>query len=665
MGTPSTSTDNRKRTMRVVAIILGASVALVVALACCIAGAAVGIYTLARQPDRPPEPSPAFAEFTTSGERERAMASVLAGTPTTDTDYWVLYGQLESETGEPASREPVRGPTEHQVGDVHTFWMGDEEAQRYWQIDAELRFKTENAYLYLDTSTEVGEDELQGAAELFQSHVYPTDRRTFGSERTPGIDNDPRITILVTDQMPPGIAGYFSTTDEYPRTMKPHSNEREMFYITSDYLDSPELLGQLLSHEFQHMIHWNQDRSEATWLNEGLSTLAEEINGYGGVLGRWAFWRDPDMQLTQWAEDSDDRLRNYAASKYYLSYLAEHYGGYEILTRVVADPADGIDGIENALRAKGYDATFEDVFADWVVANLIDDPDVGDGRYRYALRGSSKPRNAATLDTARGGAGEIAGWVRPFGADYVEIKPGAGQQFVFQGAGSVRLADTDPHGGQYAWWSNRRNMLSSSLTREVDLTDVDTATLQFWTWHDIEADFDYGYVAASTDDGRTWETLPGTTSTSSDPNHANYGHGHTGVSEGWSREEVDLGRYAGTEFLLRFWYITDPGLNQPGWLIDDISIPEIGFADDAEGETEGDVGRWTVDGFVRSSNAVPQTYIVQLVEYGPQMTVRRLELDDSNRAAFELAEDTKRAVLIVSGATRWTSEPAPYRVVAE
>jgi hypothetical protein len=298
------------------------------------------------------------------------------------------------------------------------------------------------------------------------------------------------------------------------------------------------------------------------------------------------------------------------------------------------------------------------------VANLLNDPDVGDGQYHYALRApsvlgaGSEPRLAARLN----GQGEVAGWVRQFGADYIEISPRAGDRFRFEGTGSVRLADTDPYGGQYAWWSNRRNMLSSSLTREVDLGGVDAATLHFTTWHDIESHFDYGYVAVSTDGGRTWETLPGRTSTDDDPNQANYGHGYTGVSEGWSREEVDLSPYAGQEVLLRFWYITDPGLNQPGWLIDDIAIPEIGFADDAEDEN---ASGWTVDGFVRSSNLVPQAYIVQLVEEGPQTTVRRIELDEEGQATFELAEETTRAMLVVSGATRWTSEPAPYRVVAE
>jgi hypothetical protein len=294
------------------------------------------------------------------------------------------------------------------------------------------------------------------------------------------------------------------------------------------------------------------------------------------------------------------------------------------------------------------------VFSDWAVANLLDERSIADGRYAYMLRGGREPRFCGSL----GPDSEFAGWVRQFGTDYVEIDPRMGGRVAFAGSGLVRLVGADPHGGEFSWWSNRRNMLSSSLTRQVDLTEVEAATLHFWTWYDIEEGFDYGYVAVSTDDGRTWETLPGTHTTSDDPNKANYGFGYTGKSADWLEEQVDLTPYAGRQILLRFWAISDPGLNQPGWLIDDVSIPEIGFADDGE---QGDNG-WTVDGFIRSSNDVPQSYIVQLVEFGPQVTVRRVGLDAENKAEVELGRSTERAVLVVSGTTRWTSEPAPYRV---
>jgi hypothetical protein len=534
--------------------------------------------------------------------------------------------------------------------------MSDEEEGRYWQTDAELMIRTDHAYLYVSQETSFDMEKLQEAAQLFESQIYPTNRRCFGSEWTPGIDNDPRVTILVTDEMPSGIAGYFSSVDEYPTIMEPRSNQQEMIYVTSDYLDDLELFGQLLSHEFQHMIHWNQDQSEALWINEGLSLLAEEVNNYHSVLGSWQFWSDTDIQLNNWAEDSDDRYRNYAASKLFISYLSEHYGGYGVLAELAADDAYGIQGINHLLQAGGYDVDLNSVFADWVVANLLNDQSIGDGRYSYALHDGSRPEFQMTFQEGQGET-EQAGWVNQFGADYVEIDPNLASHLLFDGSGLVQLTETEPYSGQFAWWSNRRNMLSSSLTRPVDLSQVDSASLHFWTWFDMEQDFDYGYIAVSADDGQTWTSLPGTHTTSQDPNEANYGHGYTGKSQTWLEETVDLNAYTGQKILLRFWHISDPGLNQPGWLVDEISIPEIGFYDDAE---EGNI--WSRDGFIRSSNKLAQSYIVQLVEYGPEISVHRLDLDTENDGRIKLGDETYRAVLVVSGATRWTSELAPYRV---
>ena len=56
---------------------------------------------------------------------------------------------------------------------------------------------------------------------------------------------------------------------------------------------------------------------------------------------------------------------------------------------------------------------------------------------------------------------------------------------------------------------------------------------------------DYGYVAASTDDGRSWTTLAGQSTSAGDPTGSNYGVGFTGKSGGsaaWIDESVDLTR---------------------------------------------------------------------------------------------------------------------------
>ncbi len=80
----------------------------------------------------------------------------------------------------------------------------------------------------------------------------------------------------------PGVGGYYAASNEYSQFAHEYSNRREMFLINLNALQpGSERFDGLLAHEFQHMIHWNQDPNEDSWLNEGLSELAWYLNGYG------------------------------------------------------------------------------------------------------------------------------------------------------------------------------------------------------------------------------------------------------------------------------------------------------------------------------------------------------------------------------------------------
>ena len=151
-----------------------------------------------------------------------------------------------------------------------------------------------------------------------------------------------------------------------------------MFYISLDWLNDEETLTQyemVLAHEFQHMIHWHNDRNEETWVNEGMSELAQEIAGYPPDVGFARIYADqPDTQLNTWSVDPGANAGHYGASYLFMAYFLQRFG--EELTRaVVAHEADGIQGFTNALRKAGLDLIFEDVFADWAIANYVNDVD--------------------------------------------------------------------------------------------------------------------------------------------------------------------------------------------------------------------------------------------------------------------------------------------------
>src|SRR5262249_14355582 len=158
------------------------------------------------------------------------------------------------------------------------------------------------------------------------------------------------------------------------------------------------------------------------------------------------------------------------------------------------------------------------------------------------------------------GAGE--GSVHQFAARYLEVVPdGKDLTLHFSGAQSVPVVPVEAASGKGFWWSNRGDSIDTPLTRAVGLRGVSSATLRYRLWFDIEKAYDFSYVAASADGGRTWKALPGRNSTTRDPLRIAYGPGYSGRSGGgdraaWVDEEVDISAYVGQQILLRFEYVT-------------------------------------------------------------------------------------------------------------
>jgi hypothetical protein len=234
----------------------------------------------------------------------------------------------------------------------------------------------------------------------------------------------------------------------------------------------------------------------------------------------------------------------------------------------------------------------------------------------------------------------------------------------FTGSLVVPLVGCQPHSGDYYWWSNRGDDSDVTLTRGFDLTRLTQASLRAWTWYHLETDYDYGYVEASADGGQTWDVLANAHTTTVNPIGASYGPAFTGISGGgadpvWVEQTFDLTRYLGHQVLIRFEVVYDDAINYPGLCLDDISIPELAYADGAEQE----IGGWQADGWVRATAYVPQEWVVQLITLGANPRVERVALDDLMRGSVEvngLGRNLDRAVLVVSGLTPASTEWAGY-----
>ena len=577
-------------------------------------------------------------------------------------DLLALAARLKG-ISEPIPVVVNKTPPSYKLGDQEVFWVGNTETGEQFQVTATLRVITPHLYMWVEEGYKVDQAALERSAQRFEEQTYPTDRAFFGSEWTPGVDNDVHLNILNTHGLGGGVGGYYSSADEFSRLVNPFSNEREIFYINLDILQpGTEDYDSTLAHEFQHMIHWANDRNEDAWVNEGFSTLAEYLNGYGMRPYFRDYLRAPDTQLTAWALTGQPTLPHYGASYLFTLYFLERFG--EDATRqVVAQQANGADGFEAVLSPQGL--TFDDVFADWLVANYLDDPRLEGGKYGYAE--AKLPKPAPSAEHERYPVRQTA-TVHQYGADYILLRGKGDLRVTFQGTPQVRVVPDNPHSGHYQWWSNYGDESDMTLTRPFDLRGLKKATLEVWLWYDIEEGWDYAYVEVSTDGGKSWHILSGEHTTDYNPNGNAFGVGYTGRSGGgeraeWVRERIDLTPYVGRKILLRFEYVTDDAVNHPGFCVDDIAIPELGYRDDAEGNTG-----WEAAGFVRTDNRLDQRFLVQVIEMANPPRVRRMKLDERQRGEITiqgLGQTMQEAVLVVSGLTPVTMETAVYTYTAE
>ena len=558
-------------------------------------------------------------------------------------------------------------PPTYQIGDRRKFWVSNTDTDEHFQIEAELRYITPHLYMWVEVGAEVDEDDLKQSADRFERETYQTNREFFGAEWTPGVDNDPHLAILHAHGLGENIAGYYSAADEVSHLAQPYSNEMEMFYINLDNtLPGTEFYDSVLAHEFQHMIHWANDRNEETWVNEGFSELATVLNGFQEGRADRFFTELPDTQLNTWSDDPGGNSEHYGASFLFMAYFLERFGE-ELTKAVVASPANGIAGFDQALISAGRPERFEEIFADWLIANYLDNPELEDGRYGYR----SYDIETARLDRRhRSFPVYRESQVHQYAADYVMIQGRGDVTIRFQGATTVRLADTQPHSGRFAWWANRADDSDTRLTREFDLTGVSKATLKMWLWYDLEDKYDFAYVEASADSGKTWKILPGKHTTEENPTGNSYGHGYTGKSGGgeraqWVLEEIDLSAYAGKKVLVRLEYVTDDAVNYPGFFLDDITIPEIGY----QADFEADGGGWIAEGWIRTDNLINQRWLLQVIEKDRRnVEVRRINVGPDGIAEFPiegLGSNGKIAVLVISALAPVTTEPAPYEYTIE
>jgi len=357
---------------------------------------------------------------------------------------------------------------------------------------------SKKAIIVADTSNPASgytDADYASMASTFDNLVDPTDTKAFGSPTD--IDGNGHVVLFFTravNELTPAkstsyVAGFFYARDLFPSTPSPDfdacagSNGGEMFYLlvpdpngvvngnkfTKDNVT--RVVIATLGHEYQHLInasrrmYVNTDATdfEVTWLDEGLSHVAEELVFYAetGLAPRANIdattLRSSSAYVDAFNEDAisnfsrlesylgapssnspfadNDDLATRGATWSFLRYAADHTGSddgttwYQLVNSTTT-------GVANLQRVFGTDLTA--LARDWATSVFADDVASTDARYQQpswnlrSIFAALESTGAYPLSTVALGASPMTMSVDGGSAAYLRFAVSAGQTATVQ-----------------------------------------------------------------------------------------------------------------------------------------------------------------------------------------------------------------------------------------
>jgi hypothetical protein len=272
-----------------------------------------------------------------------------------------------------------------------------------------IRYIGERSIIVADTANPGGGFTAQDFARFgmtYDTLLHQVVTSNFGAPA--GMNGESRVVIFFTravNELTPAdaegvVGGFFWAGDLFPKTSCLGSNEREMFYVLApdpagtingnvrsvDYVKRST--AGTIAHELQHLVNASRrifvtdaPAWEESWLNEGLSHIAEELVFYrrmglapGQNLGPSQIAGTQErvditvlygisnlLRLDNYLQDveaqgpfqDDDDLATRGASWQYLRYALDRKGGDQraLLRGLVDSPSAGLENLESVLGA--------------------------------------------------------------------------------------------------------------------------------------------------------------------------------------------------------------------------------------------------------------------------------------------------------------------------
>lgn len=302
------------------------------------------------------------------------------------------------------------------------------------QVDASCRGESAHARVYVADSawdTDVNQARVDKVLAAFEQAtpadpsrgIHAIDVETFGE--LPDVDGEPRVILFYVPMK--GYQGYsfdgfFREDDQSPG---PASNQTEMLHLNSQgtkAVDSDYMLG-VVAHELVHLITWKYDPADEGWLGETLAEVAMVRAGYLTDLPAAQSYVKATAKTPLCVKSYSD----YGSTFTFGTYLLDRFGA-PFVKKVTQNPQDGRASIEAELPSG---PKFRDLFGEFMVATLLDQPSLGDGRWGFQSIDVSSLGSelVGKLDGSSGSFDSVA-----FGARTLRLNP--------TGAGTVSITLT-------------------------------------------------------------------------------------------------------------------------------------------------------------------------------------------------------------------------------
>ncbi len=287
------------------------------------------------------------------------------------------------------------------IGEVRKFYTRENvlEESGFVSLMAQLVAESDLVEIWVDTTewnvnvTQADADQLVRAFELEtpsgsidpSKGILALEIEYLGSP--PDVDDNGKVILLILDindnydeeTNPSFVSGYFDQADQLSDTHPSTSlNVADILYLDSypGNKNRNEVLSTA-SHELQHLINYNYDRNEDSWLNEGLSEFASRLAGYSG-RGFGQFLSQTNRGLTAW----DNLLEDYSRTGLWMTYTSLRLG-LDAIKQLVQDGAHGKESAENVITSLIPGKSFADYVYEWTIANLVNDISLQSGEFGY------------------------------------------------------------------------------------------------------------------------------------------------------------------------------------------------------------------------------------------------------------------------------------------